>query len=622
MPGPNNAADGRRQRDYRKPKNVRGTLRRLFSYLSRYSFLLILVLIAVVAQSILGLASSYLLKPIIDECILPNIGAASQNWEPLKNTLLELAVLYLFTLAATYGQSVLTMILSERCVNKLRADLFEKLQELPISFFDTHGNGEIMSRFTNDADNVQAAIEQGVTSFLSAVITFVGTIYLMIRLNGFLFCFTAVFIVFSVFISRKLSLKSKARFRLQQRELGEVNDYTEEIVQGIRVVKAFNYEGRAVKEFSNRSEKYRDAAVSANSLGMSLMPIISQLMGICYAVTTVIGAFCIIRGGQSGPTAFTIGSLGLYLTYTTQLRAPINNVTNQMVNLMSALAGAERIFNVMDNEPECDDGSVRLQSNGGEFEWISQDEETLPLRGHITLQDVHFQYTENKPVIRGISLEAFPGQKIALVGSTGAGKTTITNLMSRFYDVQEGTITYDGIDIRDIRKSDLRHSMAVVLQDTHLFTGTIMENIRYGRLNATDAECIEAAKTANAYDFIMSLPDGFQTFVTADGSDLSQGQRQLLNISRAVLAHRPVLILDEATSSIDTRTEKMIETGMNRLMEGKTVLIIAHRLSTVRNADKIAVIENGEIVEFGSHKELLEQKGRYYDLYTGQHLLD
>lgn len=613
---------GRGARDYRKPQNVRGTLLRLFSYLGRYPVIMTIVLISIVAQSVLGLASSYLLKPIIDDCIVPNIGVAAPDWTPLFHTLLLLGVIYLFSLLTSYGQSVLTMILSERCTNRLRGDLFEKLQSLSVSFFDAHGNGEIMSRFTNDADNVQAAIEQGITSFLSAIITLAGTIWLMLRLSRSLFCLTFVFIVAAIIISRVMSLKSKALFRVQQRELGRVNDYAEEIVQGIRVVKAFNYEGRAKDEFAARSGCFRDAAISANSLGMSLMPVINQVFGVCYAATTVVGAYIIMHEDAGGAAAFTVGSLGLYLTYTRQLRMPINNVTNQLVSLMSALAGAERIFNVMDNEPEHDDGVVRLQNSGDEFQWITDNDEIVPLRGHITLHDVQFQYTDDKPVIRGISLEAFPGQKIALVGSTGAGKTTITNLMSRFYDIQEGVITYDGIDIRDIRKSDLRHSMAVVLQDTHLFTGTVMENIRYGRLNATDEECIEAAKNANAYAFIMSLPEGFNTRITADGGDLSQGQRQLLNIARAALAKRPVLIMDEATSSIDTRTERLIDVGMNRLMQGKTVLIIAHRLSTVRSADKIAVIENGRIIEFGSHAELLTQKGKYYELYTGQHLLD
>ena len=611
-----------RGRDYRKPRNVQGTLMRLGGYLCRYPVIFSLVLLTTVAQSLLGLASSYLLKPIIDDCIVPNIGAAAPDWAPLRNTLIQLAVLYALTLAASYGQSALSMILSERCTNILRGSLFEKLQDLPISFFDSHGHGETMSRFTNDADNVQTAIEQSITSFLSAMITFVGTVYLMIQLNAGLFLLTAVFVAAALFTSRTLSLKSKIRFRAQQRELGELNRYAEELIQGIRVVKAFTYEDRAMDEFDVRSKKFRDAAISANSLGMSLMPIIGQMLGICYAVTTVVGAFYIIRGSESGSAAFTVGSLALYLTYTKQLRAPINNITNQLVSLMSALAGAERIFAVMDNDPEPDEGTVRLESSDGQYRWVLSDGESIPLQGHITLNDVEFRYTEDKPIIRGISMEALPGQKIALVGSTGAGKTTITNLMTRFYDIQAGTIAYDGINIRDIRKSDLRHSMAVVLQDTHLFTGTILENIRYGRLDATDEDCYNAAKAANAYDFIQAMPQGFRTRLTADGSGLSQGQRQLLNIARAMLSRRPVLILDEATSSIDTRTEQLIEQGLDRLMEGRTVLIIAHRLSTIRNADRIAVIESGHILEFGSHRELMELQGKYYELYTGQRLLD
>lgn len=605
--------------DYRKPKNARDTLIRLASYMGRDVFLLFLVLLMMALSSLMGLLASYLLKPIIDECIIPNIGAEPQNWIPLLQTLGKLAIVYAFSVIASYGQSVLMMVLSHKAINRIRADMFSSLQDMPLSYFDAHGNGEIMSRFTNDADSIQTAMEQTFTSFLSAIITFIGTVVMMIRLNFKLFGITFIFIIIAISTSLSMRRKSRILFREQQKNLGIVNDYIEEIVNGIRVVKAFGYEERAKAEFSERSMAFRESARAANSLGMSLMPTINQLMGICYAITTVVGAHFILSGEVIGGTPFTIGSLGVFLTYTRQIRQPINNATSQMVTLLSALAGAERIFNVMDNPPETDNGTVALEPRHGSYAWVSSSGITIPLQGRITLQNVTFSYKEGNPVIRNVSLDIQPGQKVAFVGSTGAGKTTITNLINRFYDIQEGTIFYDGIDIRNIAKDSLRHSMAVILQDTHLFTGSIMENIRYGRLDATDEECIEAAKTANAYDFIMALSDGFQTIITADGSGLSQGQRQLLNISRAVLSRRPVLIMDEATSSIDTRTERLIDEGMNRLMDGKTVLMIAHRLSTIRNADRIAVVEGGEIIEFGNHKELLAQKGRYYELYTGQY---
>ena len=504
---------------------------------------------------------------------------------------------------------------------------------MPISYYDAHGNGELMSRFTNDADNVQMAMEQTVTMLISSVLTFVGTVAMMIYLNYILFIITVVVLIVDYIIVQKISKKSKKLYRKQQKNLGLVNAYVEEMVEGIKVVKAFNYEEEIKEEFTKKNVAYRDAAMDATYVGMIIMPVLNQVMGICYAVTAVVGGLFVINGTALGGVVFTIGALGVYLNYTKQVAMPINQVSQQIVTLLSAVAGAERIFAVMDAEPEVDDGTITMvpvDGNGKEVsDWLTCSGEAwktenglVPVKGHIQVQDICFHYVEGKPVLKHLSVEALPGQKIAFVGSTGAGKTTITNLINRFYDVQEGRILYDGIDVKDIKKDDLRRSLVVILQDTHLFSGTIMENIRYGRLNATDEECIQAAKRANAYHFIMSLPEGFQTYITGDGGSLSQGQRQLLNIARAAVAKPPVLIMDEATSSIDTRTEKEIEKGLDGLMHGKTVFIIAHRLSTVRNADKIAVIEGGEIIEFGNHKELLAKGGRYYELYTGQHMLE
>ena len=534
-------------------------------------------------------------------------------------------------------QGLLMSFLSQRAINKLRGDLFDKLQEMPISYYDANGNGEIMSRFTNDADNVQMAMEQTVTMMISSVINFVGTVALMIYLNWILFLIVVAFMAVDYIIVRKISKRSKVLYKAQQRNLGRVNAYVEEMVEGIKVVKAFNYEEEIKTEFTGKDRAYRDAAMDATYVGMIIMPVLNQVMGICYAVTAVIGGLFVIStlstGAAVGGVVFTVGSLGTYRNYTKRVAMPINQVSQQMVTLLSAVVGAERIFAVMDSQPEVDEGKVTMvpvDENGREMDsWLTNKGEAwktenglVPLKGHVQIQDISFHYVEGKPVLKHVSVEALPGQKIAFVGSTGAGKTTITNLINRFYDVQEGRILYDGIDVKDIKKDDLRRSLVVILQDTHLFSGTIMENIRYGRLNATDEECIQAAKRANAYNFIMSLPDGFDTYITGDGGSLSQGQRQLLNIARAAVAKPPVLIMDEATSSIDTRTEKEIEKGMDGLMHGKTVFVIAHRLSTVRNSDKICVIEAGEIIEFGSHRELLAKGGRYYELYTGQHMLE
>ena len=628
-------------KDFRKPKDTKGTVLRLLNYVVHNKMLLVFVLIMMLISTIADLAAGYFLKPLIDDCIIPVIKDPSIGWHPLARQLFKLLGIYLLGAAASYGQGLLMSFLSQRAINRLRGDLFDKLQEMPISYYDANGNGEIMSRFTNDADNVQMAMEQTVTMMISSVINFVGTVALMVYLNWILFLIVVAFMAVDYVIVRKISKKSKVLYKAQQRNLGRVNAYVEEMVEGIKVVKAFNYEEEIKGEFTRKDTAYRDAAMNATYVGMIIMPILNQVMGICYAVTAVIGGLFVIAtystGAAVGGVVFTIGSLGTYLTYTKRVAMPINQVSQQMVTLLSAVAGAERIFAVMDSRPEIDEGGITMvpvdaqgrEMPSGPESWTRNAGEAwktenglVPLKGHVQIQDISFHYVEGKPVLKHVSVEALPGQKVAFVGSTGAGKTTITNLINRFYDVQEGRILYDGIDVKDIRKDDLRRSLVVILQDTHLFSGTIMENIRYGRLNATDEECVNAAKTANAYNFIMSLPDGFDTYITGDGSSLSQGQRQLLNIARAAVAKPPVLIMDEATSSIDTRTEKEIEKGLDGLMRGRTVFVIAHRLSTVRNSDKICVIEAGEIIEFGSHKELLAKGGRYYELYTGQHMLE
>ena len=619
--GSNNRHGG--GKDYRKPKDTKGTLLRLMGYIFQYKTLVILGVCFMLLATVTNKVGSYFLKPIIDDYIVPNIGKADKDWSGLNRTLLILAAVYIGGIVCRYAQSACMVRASWSAINTLRQELFDRLQDLPISYYDRNNNGEIMSRFTNDADSVQMAMENTVLTFISSILDFLITIGIMISLNYKLFLITLVSLVIDYIIVKKIGAKSKKMYKLQQRTLGVVNSCVEEMVEGIKVVKAFNYEERARKDFDEKNVAYREAATDAQFYGMIIMPALHQFTCVAYAVTTVVGAIMVMKGSATiGGVAFTVGSLATFLTYTKQVAQPINQVSNQVVSLMSAIAGAERIFNVMDTVPELDEGTVTLEQDAeGNLFW-KKGTDTVPMQGHVEVRNIDFSYVENKPVLKHLSVEALPGQKVAFVGSTGAGKTTITNLINRFYDVNAGEILYDGIDVRDIKKDDLRRSMVVILQDTHLFSGTIMENIRYGNLEATDEECVEATRIANAYDFITSLPEGFNTVITGDGSNLSQGQRQLLNISRAAVAKPPVLIMDEATSSIDTRTEQVIQEGINRLLAGRTVFIIAHRLSTVRSADKIAVIEAGEIVEFGSHNELMKLGGRYYQLYTGQHSLE
>ncbi len=623
-------------RDFRKPKDAKGTLIRILGYAGKNKGLFVLVLVMMLVSTGCTLAASYYLKPLIDDYIVPLITQQTKDYAALARQLGILTVIYLASAVATYFTSRTCMTLAQWATNALRRDLFSALQDLPVTFFDQHTHGELMSRFSNDADNVQMCLEQGIVQFLSGIITFVGTVALMINLSWKLFLITLLTIAVSFGLVRGVGRFSKILFKKQQSSLGTLNGYIEEMLDGLKVVKAFNYEQRAKEDFSELNDDYRDNAIFANFLGNIIFPTMNAIMNVCYAVTAVLGGFMTLAG------SFTIGSLGVYLNYIRQVTMPINMMSNQAINLFSAIAGAERIFAVIDHEPEPDDGTVTLvtvdrapdgtltETGHGErtgfWAWkIPQEDGSYEFRevlGNVRLEDVYFSYVPEKPVLQGVTVWAKPGQKIAFVGSTGAGKTTVTNLINRFYEIDSGRILIDGIDVKDIKKSGLRRSMGIVLQDTNLFTGTVMENIRYGKLDATDEECIAAAKSANAHGFITRLPNGYDTMLTGNGQNLSQGQRQLLAIARTAVAKHPVMVLDEATSSIDTRTEKLIDRGMDALMEGRTVFVIAHRLSTVRNAQAIVVIEHGQIVERGSHEELLEQKGRYYMLYTGQSELD
>ena len=623
-------------KDFRKPQNTMGTLGRILSYAGKRKGLMVLVVVLMLLSTGCSLLASYYLKPLIDDYIVPLITQEEKNFLPLLGQIGILAGIYLVSAIATYFTSRACMSISQWATNAMRQDLFDALQDMPISYYDAHTHGELMSRFTNDADNVQMCLEQGIVQFLSGIITFVGTVALMIALSWKLFLLTVLTIAVSFLLVKFVGKYSKILFKKQQASLGVMNGNIEEMLNGLKVVKAFNYEKRARDTFDDLDEDYRENSIFAMFLGLLIMPTLNAIMNICYAVTAVLGGFMTIAGG------FTIGSLGVYLNYIRQVTMPINMMSNQAINLFSAIAGAERIFAVIDHEPESDEGNVTLvtvnraedgtltQTEKGErtglWAWkIPQEDGSFAFRqvmGDVRLEHVDFSYVPGKPVLKDISVFAKPGQKIAFVGSTGAGKTTITNLINRFYEIDGGTIYFDGIDVKDIKKAALRRSMGIVLQDTNLFTGTVMENIRYGKLDATDEECIEAAKMANAHGFITRLPEGYDTMITENGQNLSQGQRQLLAIARTAVAKHPVMILDEATSSIDTRTEKLIGEGMDKLMEGRTVFVIAHRLSTVRDAKAIVVIEHGSIVERGSHEELLEQKGRYYMLYTGQSELD
>ena len=645
--GPPPGGPGGRMR-FEKPNNAGKTLSRLLSYVVKNKALLFLVALLVIISSGAGIAGTYLLTPIINE-----IGAVVKDGTfdvtNIIKYLLILGVIYVCGAVAQYVYQRLMLNISQGTLNLLRKDLFEHLQSLPVKFFDTHTHGELMSRFTNDTDTIREAISQGLVQVISSVVTVVGIFAMMLYISPALTGLIIVMLFVMLRIIKFIGGKSSGFFRKQQKNIGALNGYIEEFIEGQKVVKVFCREKKAKENFAVHNENFRKSATNAHTCASIIMPIMGNLSYFNFAATAAIGAFIIIKFGSadlSGLPAFllggingalTIGSLAAFLQYTRQFSNPISQVSQQLNNILAALAGAERIFDIIDTKPEEDEGYVTLvnakvDENGniteceertGTWAWRhphSADNSvtyTL-LKGDVRFHDVTFSYDGKKTVLKNVSLYAKPGQKIAFVGSTGAGKTTITNLINRFYDIDEGKITYDGINIKKIKKDDLRRSLAMVLQDTHLFTGTVEENIRYGKLDATHDEIVNAAKLANAHSFIKRLPDGYNTLLTGDGNNLSQGQRQLLAIARAAVADPPVLILDEATSSIDTRTEKLIEKGMDKLMENKTVFVIAHRLSTVRNSNAIMVLENGQIIEKGDHDTLISEKGKYYNLYTGQ----
>ncbi len=595
---------------FAKPKNVGKTFARLFGYLRPHIGKLVVVALLLLVNSLSGVIGTYLLKPIF------NIAAdmfktGSRDFGPILRNIFLLAGVYVAGVAANYGVNYLLMKMNTRVLCEIRCEMFEHLEKLPLKYFDSRTHGEIMSRFTNDTDTLREMMSNALPNMISSTVTLFGVLVAMFLMNWKLTLLVlGILFVMTILVGRLTRLSAKY-FRARQAAIAAASGYVEEHFEGQREVKVFCHEGKVKAEFGKLAQNLRDAAAKANSYGMILMPIMGNTSYILFAVSAMSGTSLIIRG------LMDIGTLAAFLQYSKQIARPINMISQQVTSVLNALAGAERIFDLMDTEPEVDEGKFTLEKVGYEqWAWVRGDER-IPLRGDVRFDHVTFSYDGKVDVLKDLSLYAKPGQKIAFVGSTGAGKTTITNLINRFYDVQTGAITYDGINVKDIRKDDLRRSLGMVLQDTHLFTGTVMDNIRYGRLDATDEDCIAAAKRSNAHFFISHLPEGYNTVLTADGANLSQGQRQLIAIARAAVADPPVLILDEATSSIDTRTEAHIEKGMDELMKGRTVFVIAHRLSTVRNANAIMVLEHGKIIERGDHKALLEQKGRYYQLYTG-----
>jgi ATP-binding cassette subfamily B multidrug efflux pump len=601
----------------KKPENLRGTVGMLLSYMGKHRFLLLAVAVLVTVSALANLLGTYMIRPVVNHL-------ADGDIRSLAEGVAATAAIYGTGALAAWGYTQVMVKAAQAVMYDIRRDLFSHLQQLPLQYFDTRKHGDIMSYFTNDMDTISDALNNSFAMVIQSFIQVAGTLVLLFVLNWRL-SFLVVLGYAAMFLYIRYSGKrSRAYYSRQQESLGELDGYIEEMVNGQKVIKVFSHEKASLEEFRKRNEALRKAGTGAQAYAATMIPAVVSISYINYALVAVLGGIMAMQNMSD------VGSLASYLVFVRQAAMPINQFTQQSNFLLAALAGAERIFAVLKEKPEIDDGKTELVNveekagslrecagKTGRWAWKLPSGELIPLRGDVRFEQVDFGYEKDHPVLREISLYARPGQKIAFVGSTGAGKTTITNLINRFYDVQGGRVIYDGIDVKDIRKSDLRRSLGIVLQDTHLFTGTIADNIRFGKLDATPEEIRKAAKIANADSFIRRLPRGYDTLLTSDGANLSQGQRQLLAIARAAVADPPVLILDEATSSIDTRTEALIEKGMDRLMEGRTVFVIAHRLSTVRNADAIMVLEQGRIVERGDHEELLEQKGRYYQLYNG-----
>ena len=598
-----------RNQKKQKPKNTKATAKRLFSYLEQEKHKIAAAFVCVLVSSASTLCGSYLLRPIING-LIDSTKTSQQKITSLMAGLALMAVVYVLGVGATYLQGRIMISVSQGTLKRIREHLFRKVQKLPVRYFDTNPTGDIMSRFTNDVDIIGEMLNSTLVQIFSGTITLIGTLALMLYTNWVLAVVTIVVSPIIAKIGTAIAGKSRKYFMKQQTDLGKVNGYIEETVTGQKVVKVFNYEENVVNEFSELNQSLRNSQVKAQFISGIMGPCMNAMSQVNYTLTACVGsiiAFASRWGGGVPFSALDIGGLTVFVNYSRQFSRPINELAQQVTNIMSALAGAERVFNVMDEAEEIDEGKKLVLNK---------------VHGDVLVEGVTFGYNPDKTILKDVSVFAHPGQKIALVGSTGAGKTTITNLITRFYNIDEGKITIDGVDIKDISLECLRENIAMVLQDTHLFTGTILENIRYGRLSATDEEVRQAAKTSCADMFIKNMPEGYDTMLKGDGSNLSQGQRQLLNIARAALSKAPILVLDEATSSVDTRTEKHINEGLDALMEDRTTFVIAHRLSTIRNADAIMVLENGEIIERGTHEELLKKKGRYFELYTGLKELD
>ena len=588
----------------KKPKDLGYTLRTLMSYMGRHKYLLLVVAVLVTVSALCNLLGTYMIRPVVN-------GLAAGGLDALFKGVALTACIYLAGALSAWGYTQTMVKAAQKVLFDIRRDLFAHLQTLPLRFFDTRRHGDVMSYFTNDVDTISDALNNSFAMVIQSFIQVVGTLTMLFILNWRLTLVVAVCYVVMFLYIRYSGKRSKAYYRTQQASLGDLDGYIEEMVAGQKVVKVFNHEGENLRRFREKNEALRRAGTGAQGYAATMVPAVVSISYVNYAIVAALGGYMAMKGMTD------VGSLASYLVFVRQAAMPINQFTQQSNFLLAALAGAERVFEAMDQPSEVDEGKAELVKEGTGWSWRKPDGTSVPLRGDVRFEDVTFGYETAHPILKGVSLFAKPGQKIAFVGSTGAGKTTITNLINRFYDVQKGRVTYDGIDVKDIKKDDLRRSLGMVLQDTHLFTGTIADNIRFGKLDATMEEVEAAARIANADSFIRRLPQGYDTMVTADGANLSQGQRQLLAIARAAVADPPVLILDEATSSIDTRTEALIEKGMDQLMEGRTVFVIAHRLSTVRNANAILVLEHGQVVERGSHDDLLEQKGEYYQLYHG-----